>query len=207
MKARRLLTELVSISNHFDILCDEVIMYFVSGRCIENIRAVQKGKTNIMVPYRESKLTQVFQNVLKFSENISLIINLNPSNTMTEESRHALEFSAISRDIRIQEKPTRTVQVKNRFSEMLQQHGIINEDDHNIILEEKARLEEMVDQLTNEIEQLKLEKELEVIEAKTYVQNLYKQFIKEKVERDNAVKEREKQRLREKYSIKFHCSF
>lgn len=119
---------------------------------------------------------------------------------MFEESRHALEFSALSKEIIIQEKP---VQIKNRFSTILESeraamqanamNGLQNSSD-----EERARLEAMVIQLSNEIDQLKAEKDIEIREEKEYVREMYETFIKNKTERENIIKEREKQRIRER---------
>lgn len=176
-------------------------MLYVSGRCIKGVKTSQKSKHNFIVPFRESKLTQLFQNALMGNENISIIINLNPSKGMFGESRHALDFSALSKEITIQEKPIQLVPVKNRFSEIIQRDRktIDKMEIVDIVIdEEKERLEAMVVQLSNVIDQLRAERDLEIKEEKEYVSEMYEKFIKNKTERDNAIKEREMLRLKEK---------
>nr|CAI5854477.1 unnamed protein product [Callosobruchus analis] len=90
----------------------------VLGRCIENIRAGQKMNKNKPIPFRESKLTRLFQKALMGSEDINIIITINPSLALFDESQHALNFASIAQEIVLVQKPVKLV--RNRFSEMLE---------------------------------------------------------------------------------------
>lgn len=54
-----------------------------------------------MVPYRESKLTQMFQTALTGNTNtgISMVVNVDKSPNLFEETKHVLFMSAIVRAI------------------------------------------------------------------------------------------------------------
>ncbi|VEN55492.1 unnamed protein product [Callosobruchus maculatus] len=54
---------------------------------------------------------------------MNIIITINPSLEMFDESQHALNFAAIAQEIVIVEKPVRLV--RNRFSEMLEKKEIV----------------------------------------------------------------------------------
>ncbi|XP_044252288.1 kinesin-like protein subito isoform X2 [Tribolium madens] len=76
----------------------------VLGRCISAVRNSQKANDNKLVPFRESKLTQLFQNALSGFEDIAMIVTINPSREMFDESQHVLKFSALASDIRVVER-------------------------------------------------------------------------------------------------------
>lgn len=74
----------------------------VLGRCIKTIREVQKGNENKVVPFRESKLTRLFQPALSGHESIAMIVNMSPARHMFDESQHVLNFSAITKNIMVE---------------------------------------------------------------------------------------------------------
>lgn len=131
------------------------------------------------------------------TENISIIINLNPSKIMLKKSRHALNFSSLSKEISIHEKPIQRVQLKNRFSDIIRCETQNTEDiqRQNSTDKEKERLEAMAVGLPSKMEQIEAEKDIEIIEEKESVRDLNENV---KVKRDNVIKERKKQGLREK---------
>lgn len=71
----------------------------VLGKCIQSIRDCQQKTDKTLVPYRESKLTQLLKNGLSGKEDISMIVNINPSKQMYNETQHVLKFSAIAKEI------------------------------------------------------------------------------------------------------------
>ncbi|CAH0561252.1 unnamed protein product [Brassicogethes aeneus] len=89
----------------------------VLGKCIDSIRNSQSG-AKAVVPYRESKLTQLFQRALSGKEDICMIVNVNPCREMFQETQQVLNFSAIAKNIIIDEQPAVKVLPKkpSRFS-------------------------------------------------------------------------------------------
>ncbi|RZB40067.1 Kinesin domain containing protein, partial [Asbolus verrucosus] len=87
----------------------------VLGRCISAMRKAQKQNKKL-VPLRESKLTQLFQNALTGHENIAMMVTINPKCDMFDETQHVLNFSAVAQDIAIERRPGETFLVKRRRS-------------------------------------------------------------------------------------------
>lgn len=118
----------------------------VLGRCITAVRDSQKHKDNRLIPFRESKLTQLFKRALSGLEDISMIVNVNPARNMFDESHHVLNFSAIANEI-IVERP----QIKkSRFSSYMKSRSTsiaVIPEEHEDLHAEIERLAELVVQL------------------------------------------------------------
>ncbi|KAK4876702.1 hypothetical protein RN001_009208 [Aquatica leii] len=90
----------------------------VLGRCIKLIRDKQKLKTRNVIPFRDSKLTQLFQKALLGHESVWMIININTSREMFDETQHVLQFSAIAKDVIVEQQILKACSTK-RVSELL----------------------------------------------------------------------------------------
>ncbi|KAB0794383.1 hypothetical protein PPYR_11222 [Photinus pyralis] len=118
----------------------------VFGRCIHAVRDSQKLKNSQLMPWRESKLTQLFQNALLGNESISMIVCINPAREMFDESQHVLNFSAIAKDVAVErQQPIQRLKI-NKFDK----DSVILEEDLTSSLEE---LHNYLAFLCNEIEQ------------------------------------------------------
>ncbi|WVW85845.1 hypothetical protein I302_107883 [Kwoniella bestiolae CBS 10118] len=82
----------------------------VLGQCLEVLRsnqqkmssnntAVSTKKKLAVVPFRHSKLTEVFQNFFVGDGRAVIIVNVNPYDTGFDENSHVMRFSAIAREI------------------------------------------------------------------------------------------------------------
>ncbi|WRT68205.1 uncharacterized protein IL334_005180 [Kwoniella shivajii] len=81
----------------------------VLGQCLEVLRANQQkmnGSTTpgakkkfAVVPFRHSKLTEIFQNFFVGDGRAVIIVNVNPYDTGFDENSHVMRFSAIAREI------------------------------------------------------------------------------------------------------------
>lgn len=91
----------------------------VLGRCIKAIRDSQKQHDSRLIPFRESKLTLYFKHALSGLEDISMIVNINPCKGMFDETHHVLNFSAIAKDIVIEQPIKPKLKITNRFSELV----------------------------------------------------------------------------------------
>nr|CAD7572321.1 unnamed protein product [Timema californicum] len=69
----------------------------VLGRCLKAIRHNQKTKDKCMVPFRDSKLTQLFrQPLLSKNSSVAMIVNINPDPHIFDETITVLKFSAVA---------------------------------------------------------------------------------------------------------------
>ncbi|KAI7819437.1 kinesin motor domain-containing protein, partial [Gamsiella multidivaricata] len=76
----------------------------VLGHCMEVLRLNQIGASKVpqMVPYRHSKLTQLFQGVLdgkSKNSKMCLIINVNPFQNEFDETIQSLRFSSVAMNV------------------------------------------------------------------------------------------------------------
>lgn len=82
------------------------------------------------MPYRDSKLTRIFQRALTGHERITMIVNANTSPMLFDETVNVLNFSAIAKQIVLETpiKRAKRPEKKSRFSIMVSQpnpHGTI----------------------------------------------------------------------------------
>lgn len=79
-----------------------------------------RTKTDAVGPFRESKLTRLFQRALSGKEHLALIVNINPLPNLYVETQNVLNFAAIAKKIVIEKKETRK-KLKTRFSQIVTQ--------------------------------------------------------------------------------------
>ncbi|KZC15173.1 Kinesin-like protein subito, partial [Dufourea novaeangliae] len=94
----------------------------VLRRCLKAIHDGQLSKQKIehVGPFRESKLTRLFQKALSGKEHIALIVNINPLPNLYIETQNVLNFSAIAKKIVIEQKQ-KIQKKKSRFSQIVSQ--------------------------------------------------------------------------------------
>lgn len=94
----------------------------VLGRCLKTIHEGQLSKQKLLNvgPFRESKLTRLFQKALSGREHIVLIVNINPVPNLYIETQNVLNFSAIAKKIVIEKEKVRQKR-KSRFSKIVTQ--------------------------------------------------------------------------------------
>lgn len=71
----------------------------VLGKCLEAMRTNSLNKKKVLVPFRESKLTMLFQEYFYGNNHIIMITNINPRKEDYEESIRALGFSCLCKEI------------------------------------------------------------------------------------------------------------
>lgn len=75
----------------------------VLGQCMETLRLNQLksaiGKKNAMVPYRHSKLTELFKSSFEGDGKAVMVVNVNPFDTGFDENSHVMKFSAVAKDV------------------------------------------------------------------------------------------------------------
>ncbi|KAM0730258.1 Kinesin-like protein KIF20A [Formica fusca] len=96
----------------------------VLGRCLKSIREGQstRMKTDAIGPFRESKLTRLFQRALSGKEHLALIVNVNPLPNLYVETQNVLNFAAIAKNIIIEKKMQVQKKLKSRFSQIITQN-------------------------------------------------------------------------------------
>ncbi|KAL6262486.1 hypothetical protein P5V15_007571 [Pogonomyrmex californicus] len=95
----------------------------VLGRCLKSIHEGQltRTKTDTVGPFRESKLTRLFQRALSGKEHLDLIVNVNPLPSLYIETQNVLKFAAIAKKIIIEKKKQIQKKLKSRFSQLVMQ--------------------------------------------------------------------------------------
>jgi len=72
----------------------------VLGRCLKALKDSQASNgSNIVVPYRDSKLTRILYEYFHEENNLRMIANINPRQVDFEESMRVLNYAAIAKDI------------------------------------------------------------------------------------------------------------
>ncbi|KPV74208.1 uncharacterized protein RHOBADRAFT_54059 [Rhodotorula graminis WP1] len=74
----------------------------VLGQCMEVLRKNQereKGRKAAIVPFRHSKLTEMFQSFFIGDGKAVMIVNINPYETGYDENSHVMKFSAIAKSV------------------------------------------------------------------------------------------------------------
>ena len=150
----------------------------IFSNCISSIIS-----NDTYIPFRESKLTRVLQNILEGKSNISLIITLSPSNLNAEETLSSLNFGSKAMQVKINPK-------KNLIN--------INSDDNNLsdLNQKYVELYEKYDELDKKYKEEEKEKEImnkEYLEAKKLdeenqikIINKYEEIMKQlKLELEN----------------------
>ena len=86
----------------------------VLGKCIEAMKSNTIYVKKKLVPFRESKLTMLFQEYFQGEENIMMITTINPSNVDLDETLRVLAFSCRAKEIKpIRSKVLSTNQLFN----------------------------------------------------------------------------------------------
>jgi len=80
-----------------------------------------RTKTDAIGPFRESKLTRLFQRALSGKEHLALIVNINPLPNLYIETQNVLNFAAIAKKIVIEKKKEAQKKLKSRFSQIVKQ--------------------------------------------------------------------------------------
>lgn len=109
----------------------------VLGRCLKSIHEGQstRVKTDAVGPFRESKLTRLFQRALSGKEHLALIVNVNPLPNLYIETQNVLNFAAIAKRIVIEEKKRVRTKSRSRFSRIITQSMETATDWHAMALE------------------------------------------------------------------------
>ncbi|KAG1082262.1 hypothetical protein G6F42_022641 [Rhizopus arrhizus] len=75
----------------------------VLGQCMEVLRLNQikqdMGKNPTMVPFRHSKLTELFKGTFEGEGKAVIIVNVNPYDTGFDENNHVMRFAAVAKDV------------------------------------------------------------------------------------------------------------
>uniref|UniRef100_T1JH64 Kinesin-like protein n=1 Tax=Strigamia maritima TaxID=126957 RepID=T1JH64_STRMM len=191
--------------------CNINTSLLVLGRCISNLRANQQmNRENVkLIPFRESKLTRLFQNFFTHKTAVSMIVNVSPESGMCDESLHVLKFSALAEKVFI--VPQHETKPKRTKASILMENSSVRtsvpwmtsdeDDDESDIDADKDELFDYIEQLQSEIKKIKHEKEIQeskirkeiADEAAVAVLNVEK-FYSEKI--------REEKEMAEQYAEK-----
>ncbi|KAJ8678065.1 hypothetical protein QAD02_013852, partial [Eretmocerus hayati] len=161
----------------------------VLGRCLKTIHETQsaaRSRLESIGPFRESKLTRLFQKALSGGEQIALIVNINPVPDLYIETQNVLNFSAIAKKIVIEHRSiVGRRHSHSRFSRLVTQSMRTEMDWENTDLEDASRMtEEDIEHESHELEDANeehqellvenesLRKEIEELRASALVRDL-----------------------------------
>ncbi|KAG0179303.1 hypothetical protein DFQ29_002276 [Apophysomyces sp. BC1021] len=75
----------------------------VLGQCMETLRLNQlkadMGKRQAVVPFRHSKLTELFKSSFEGDGKAVMVVNVNPFDTGFDENSHVMKFAAVAKDV------------------------------------------------------------------------------------------------------------
>uniref|UniRef100_A0AAV2L2N8 Kinesin motor domain-containing protein n=1 Tax=Knipowitschia caucasica TaxID=637954 RepID=A0AAV2L2N8_KNICA len=78
----------------------------ILGKCITALRNNQSDRSKGCVPFRESKLTKLFQSFFCGKGKASMIVNINQCASTYDETLHVMKFSAVAKQV-VQVMPER----------------------------------------------------------------------------------------------------
>ncbi|KAI8086374.1 kinesin motor domain-containing protein, partial [Halteromyces radiatus] len=75
----------------------------VLGQCMETLRLNQlkaaMGKRRAIVPFRHSRLTELFKSSFEGDGKAVMVVNVNPTDTGFDENSHVMKFAAVAKDV------------------------------------------------------------------------------------------------------------
>ncbi|KAI8359078.1 kinesin motor domain-containing protein [Choanephora cucurbitarum] len=81
----------------------------VLGQCMEVLRMnqvkMEMGKAPSLVPFRHSKLTELFKSSFEGDGKAAIIVNVNPVDTGFDENNHVMKFAAVAKDVMTWSQP------------------------------------------------------------------------------------------------------
>lgn len=132
----------------------------VLGQCVEILRLNQtksEGRKPAIVPFRHSKLTELFQSAFVGEGKAVMIVNVNPYDTGFDENLHVMKFSSVARNVAtVKQMPSKIDHGQLRSLLKLQEE-LDDEMESTMIEEEFADSEEedgFVDALLEQIDEL-----------------------------------------------------
>ncbi|SAL95816.1 hypothetical protein [Absidia glauca] len=75
----------------------------VLGQCMEALRLnqlkIESGRRPGVVPFRQSKLTELFKNTFESDGKVAIVVNVNPFDTGFDENSGVMKFAAIAKEV------------------------------------------------------------------------------------------------------------
>ncbi|KAG8231594.1 hypothetical protein J437_LFUL012286, partial [Ladona fulva] len=149
----------------------------------------QTSDNKMMVPFRESKLTRIFQNSLTGCGNVAMIVNINQSPLLFDETINVLKYSAVAQEIVL--KPLEIIKPppkrKTRFSVFVDKHKKLDNatsvevscEVEEMTTQEKDFYEQMIESLKNEIENLKQDIQTRELRVRKELCNRFSEMMQE----------------------------
>lgn len=119
----------------------------ILGKCIAALRNRQSDRMkNIYIPFRESKLTRLFQTIFCGKGKASMIVNINQCASTYDETLHVMKFSAVAKQV-VQVIPTKSLEtlvprLVGRDGRPLLKNGVIDNQALESYLSEDELLDE-----------------------------------------------------------------
>ncbi|KAG7488481.1 hypothetical protein MATL_G00035170 [Megalops atlanticus] len=117
----------------------------ILGKCIAGLRHSDRIKSNY-IPFRESKLTRLFQSVFCGKGRACMIVNINQCASTYDETLHVMKFSAVAKQV-VQIIPTKSLEslaprLVGRDGKPFLKNGVIDGEALDSFLSEEELLDE-----------------------------------------------------------------
>nr|XP_015209019.1 PREDICTED: kinesin-like protein KIF20A isoform X2 [Lepisosteus oculatus] len=117
----------------------------ILGKCIAALRQNQNAK-NGYVPFRESKLTRLFQSIFCGKGRACMIVNINQCASTYDETLHVMKFSAVAKQV-VQIIPSKTLEsiaprLVGKDGKPLIRDGVIDNEALEMYLSEEELLDD-----------------------------------------------------------------
>ncbi|KAJ8277651.1 hypothetical protein GJAV_G00078100 [Gymnothorax javanicus] len=118
----------------------------ILGKCIAALRHNQSDRIKNYIPFRESKLTRLFQSVFCGKGQACMIVNINQCASTYDETLHVLKFAAVAKQV-VQVFPTKPLEhlaprLVGRDGKPLVKNGVIDGEALESFLTEEELLDE-----------------------------------------------------------------
>ncbi|KZW02618.1 kinesin-domain-containing protein [Exidia glandulosa HHB12029] len=190
----------------------------VLGQCMEILRANQRrigaaaGNHSALrlavVPFRHSKLTEIFMDFFTGGGRASMIVNVNPYDTGFDENSHVMKFSALARDVStsVMKRLPIPAPVRRRVTVSIGGGGkgkrsteahleIVEEDAETTAVEDDEPLDGLVEALFEQLQDMRVRLFEAEMRAATIEADLREEIIQEMEERMLTMSRMHSQRL------------
>ncbi|KAK7881241.1 hypothetical protein WMY93_029650 [Mugilogobius chulae] len=169
----------------------------ILGKCITALRNNQGDRLKSCIPFRESKLTKLFQSFFCGKGKASMIVNINQCASTYDETLHVMKFSAVAKQV-VQVIPEKSALSPCLFEELLD-----DEDEADVSLMPQNELLSVIESLKIKLLAERRKNLVQEMEIRKEMGDAMMQQIIESEE----LRSREIEELKESYQEKLENTF
>lgn len=154
----------------------------VLGKCMEALRSNSIYVNKKIVPFRESKLTMLFQEYFNGENNVIMVTNINPRKEDFEETMRALNYSCIAKEIKQNRIKVNNNPMKKHLTKSDENCNINNNDNkdsnnlsnttcENVLANNISNNKYLSNSYNSESDVIALKEEINILKAQIYAMN------------------------------------